>query len=117
MQTATFPQMTIRPDTIRRLTGCRPAWQRRAIRMRLMMAVLVIVLLVAGVVGAVGADTGPAHTVEYRVDAGESLWSIAAVRTAPGEDVRVTVRSLMKLNGLTDSSLSVGQVLVVPAGG
>lgn len=45
---------------------------------------------------------------------GDTLWSIA--RTAqPGVDPRDTVLRIQKLNGLTDSEVSAGQRLVVPA--
>ncbi len=109
-----MPTTTMQELEIRRLTGRRPEWQRRAIRVRLAVVAVTIVLAVAGVVGAVEADTGPVQTTEHRVRAGDTLWGIASGFTRPGEDVRVVVRSLMDLNDLTDSSLAVGQVLIVP---
>ncbi len=117
MQTATLPTTTVREIRISRLTGRRPAWQRRLIRGRLIVALLMVVMMVAGIVGAVDADTGPLQTTEHRVASGETLWAIADDLTAPGEDVRASVRMLMEMNGLGDSSLAVGQVLLVPASG
>lgn len=116
MQTTSFPTTTTRELEIARLTGRRPARIRRATRRRLTLAAVIIVTAVAGIVGAVDADTGPLPTIEHRVRPGESLWVIADGLTPEGEDVRVTVRTVMDLNGLTDSALAVGQVLVLPAG-
>ncbi len=114
--TTNFPTTTAPELEIRRLTGRRPEWQRRRRRTRLITALVTMVAVLLGIVGAVDADTGPIETIEVRVVAGQTLWGIAEAHTAPGEDVRIVVRDLMELNGLTESSLRVGQVLEVPTG-
>ncbi len=112
MQTSELPLS--QEAAITRLTGRRPAWQRRVIRNRLVAAVVIVVVAVGGLVGAVDADTGPQQTVEHRVADGDTLWSVAATITDPGDDVRASVRVLMELNALTESDLVIGQVILVP---
>ncbi|WP_203336234.1 LysM peptidoglycan-binding domain-containing protein [Nocardioides limicola] len=60
-------------------------------------------------------DTGEvAPTETVRVLPGDTLWVIAKQITPAGEDVRVTVERLMRLNELDSASLQVGQRLLVP---
>ena len=79
---------------------------------------LALVLLLAGAVGASASDDAPAPTVsakvEHRVLPGDTLWDIATVYTDPGDDVRNTVFDIKQANGLDDSIIRVGQVLVIP---
>ena len=99
---------------INRLTGRRPRWQRRVIRTRVAVGAVIVLVTVAGLVGAVDADTGPLQTIEHRVEPGDTLWSIASSVTDPGDDVRATVHTLMEINVLSESDLSIGQVVLVP---
>jgi LysM repeat protein len=66
---------------------------------------------------AVHAMTGGASvaTVDYRVDAGDTLWSIAADAISPGGDVRAMISTIQDLNGLPTSMIRIGEVLQVPA--
>jgi hypothetical protein len=75
---------------------------------------IVIVLLVAVLVWAVLArDTGAGPTpVVHRVEAGETLWSIAAARY--GGDPRAGVWRLQQANSLIDSTIHPGQRLLLP---
>lgn len=77
-----------------------------------------IIALVAAflLLGGRGEASAPAITVEHRVAAGDTLWDLAAVITAPGDDVRATIDRIEDLNGLTSSALVPGQVLLLPAG-
>lgn len=50
---------------------------------------------------------GPGSTIQYVVQAGDSLWLIA-------QRYGTTVEAVKKLNGLTSDLLSVGQVLKIP---
>jgi LysM repeat protein len=45
---------------------------------------------------------------------GDTLWSIAAQHTQPGEDVRTTVFDIKRMNRLEGSIIQAGEQLVVP---
>ncbi len=53
-------------------------------------------------------------TQEIIVCAGDTMWSIAEEYGSENEDVRNTVYKIKKLNDLNTTSLTIGQVLLVP---
>jgi LysM repeat protein len=65
---------------------------------------------------AVHAMTGgaPVPSVDYRVHAGDTLWSIAIEITDSGDDVRATIATIESLNGLDGAVLQIGQTLQIP---
>jgi len=75
---------------------------------------IVLVVLVAVLVWAVLArDTGAGGTPQvHRVQAGETLWSIAAARY--GGDPRAGVWKLQQANRLDGATIVPGQRLLVP---
>ena len=75
---------------------------------------IVIVVLVAVVLWAVLArDTGAgAHPTHYRVQPGDTLWSIALAHV--GGDPREGVWKIQQLNDLEGATIVPGQRLVVP---
>lgn len=75
--------------------------------------VAAFVLLLATAVHAMTGGT-PVATVDYRVHAGDTLWSIAAEITDPGGDVRSTIATIEASNGLDGAFLQVGQTLSIP---
>lgn len=79
-----------------------------------MFARLVSVFVVAALVWAIFArETGAGSPARhYRVQAGDTLWSIAAERY-PG-DPREGVWRLEQRNGLEDATIVPGQRLVLP---
>lgn len=91
------------------------ALRRREERLRLGALVLVTVLIVAA-----GLSTGyakaydPARTIPVRVEAGDSLWSIAATYGPQGASTTEVIETITEINGLDHSSLMVGQILEVP---
>lgn len=100
-----------------------PRGERAQLRLtrrgRLVLGVLVALTFVpvglwfAGDATADAPQGSQAVTVRT-VGAGESLWAIASSVTPPGEDVRVALREIARLNGLTDSQIAAGRQLVVP---
>ena len=75
--------------------------------------VAAFVLLLATAVHAL-SNGDPIPTVDYRVHAGDTLWSIASEITEPGQHVRSTIATIEGLNGLDGAYLQIGQVLSVP---
>ena len=79
---------------------------------------LALVLLLAGAVAARAADqpTTPTVTpeVHHTVVVGDTLWDVAALYTDPGKDIRETIHDIKRANGLPDSVIEVGEVLVIP---
>jgi LysM repeat protein len=59
----------------------------------------------------------PIETVTHRVLSGDTLWDIANEHTAPGDDVRKTVRAIKQINELDGGMIHPGQHLFVPTGG
>ena len=66
--------------------------------------------------GPADAESPPAPTSEYVVASGDTLWSIAAGQTDPGEDVRVAITDIREASGLTGSGIYPGQILQIPNG-
>ncbi|MEN8114189.1 MAG: LysM peptidoglycan-binding domain-containing protein [Actinomycetota bacterium] len=76
--------------------------------------VAALVLLLATAVHAMTSEE-PVPTDEYRVHAGDTLWSIAGGLAGPDDDVRGMVATIRDLNDLSTSLIHVGDVLEVPA--
>ena len=65
--------------------------------------------------GAVATSTTPDATFEWvTIDAGESLWGLAA-EIAPDEDPREFAAQVVSLNQLASSDVRAGQRLAIPA--
>jgi len=97
------------PSTLRRaglLT--RRGWVALAVAVSLVLGAAYL----AGTLRSSGAVYVPTDTVV--VHHGETLWSIAAQRTAPGQDVRQTVALITALNQLEGVGLVAGDQLWVP---
>jgi hypothetical protein len=110
-----------RPISVRRkpTSGKQTGWGWKGARA--LFAVLAFLLLLGGfsMLRAFGTDTRPpaASAVERTVyvDAGDTLWSIAASVKKDGLDVREAVRRIQKRNELNASELHIGQQLIIPA--
>lgn len=87
---------------------------RRGRLVVLAVALLVVLLPGAWRAMATAQVEGPT-TVAVEVQPGDTLWGIAAAMD-PGADPRALIAEIRELNGLTQSGLVPGQVLVVPAG-
>jgi len=76
------------------------------------------VAAVAFALGARSAAGAPADvTVDrYVVQAGDTLWDIAAQSRGAGESVSAQVRELVRVNGLSGDQVVAGQEIVVPRG-
>jgi nucleoid-associated protein YgaU len=76
---------------------------------------LVLIVVVCASVGLSKVALGDAvavHSVVI-VEPGDTLWGIATARY-PGDDVRVRVDEIERLNGLHSPSIEVGETLQLP---
>ena len=72
-----------------------------------------VLLLATAVHAMTGGD--PLATVDYRVHAGDTLWSIASDAVTPGGDVRGMISTIQDLNNLPSPVIRAGEVLQVPS--
>ncbi len=80
------------------------------------LALALIVVLVPGAWRAMAtAQVDGPSTIAVTVQPGDTLWGIAA-EIDPGADPRALIAQIREVNALTQSGLTPGQVLVVPAG-
>ncbi len=75
--------------------------------------IVALVLFLASSVMAAGPEP---VTVDYRVRAGDTLWSIAEDVAVGGSDIRGIVAEVRDMNGLEASVIRPGQTLVIPGG-
>lgn len=87
------------------------AKRQLSVRLSVFLTTVCAVFLLIG--GAAEADA-PVPSVEYVVDAGDSLWSIAASHAEVGDDLRDFVADIKDLSQLTSSTIYPGQVLQLP---
>lgn len=90
-----------------------PAHRRAMLRMVLVPVIVVgLAVMLLGPQADAGSESVPA--VSHVVKAGETLWSIASLHTAPGEDVRRTVSLIRSANGMPSGTVRVGTTIAIP---
>ena len=75
---------------------------------------LVLGMLVPGMKAVSARQDGPAPTIGYVVQQGDTLWTIAG-RVDATVDRRAVVDELMDLNGMSTAEIYPGQQLRLPA--
>lgn len=86
-------------------------------KLTLMPLVALAGLSLAVTLPALSSSVHAAPPVSYAtvtVRSGDSLWSLAERKTAPGGDVQATVDQIVGANHLSGANLAVGQKLRVP---
>jgi len=79
---------------------------------RLLLIGIALLVLALAVLGAARPTSGASRETRYVVEAGDTLWAIAAERY--GGDPREGIWRIRERNGLPGSGLTPGQVLVLP---
>lgn len=122
MSTATLTRSTPRPvlrqvaRPVTRSTSRVRLTRRGRVVVVAVLAALLLAVFAMGRGGTSQADAGGAAVAPMgvtTVHAGESLWSVAK-RIAPDSDAREVVAQIRSLNEMGDSSLAVGQQLLLP---
>ena len=94
----------------------RPLRSRRELPLRHLgrwaVVALAVVAISLGLAKVALGDAGSTQTVVV-VQPGDTLWGIAAARY-PGDDVRVRVDEIERLNGLQGPGIEVGETLRLP---
>ncbi len=93
-----------------------------AARAKRVLVVLLMIAVIAWIapraMASDSSDAGGAGTWTtdtWTVAHGETLWSIAAAYTGPGENVRDTLDEIMALNALESTAIRTGDQLLVPS--
>ncbi len=82
--------------------------------LRMMVIISIVVAALLLLASAVQATGAPVATVDYRVESGDTLWSIAE-QVDDDADVRATISTIRRLNDLDGSTIYAGQVLELPS--
>ena len=82
------------------------------VRLSLLIAAICAVFLMIG--GPADANEPVSEPVSYVVAAGDTLWEVAAAHTAPGEDVRRTVKDIEEASNVAGGVIYPGQTLLIP---
>ena len=86
----------------------------RAVLLLLLLLVALVASLATGAVSLAGTSTTAAPVRYVTVEAGQTLWAIAA-EVAPSVDRRETIAQIRELNALASSAVQAGQQIAVPA--
>lgn len=79
----------------------------------LVLSVVAFILYSVSVIAGFGS-TEVYHNREVLVYSGDTMWTIAAECSAPGEDVREVIYRIREANNLARYDLQPGQKLIVP---
>ena len=81
---------------------------------RMLIGLMIAVgILIPGIRAVSAVQDGPAPSLRYQVEPGDTLWGIAGT-IDPGRDRRAAVHEIIELNELRDPVLFPGQTLQIP---
>jgi len=90
--------------------------QQPIVPLRAIVIISIVVLAVFLLASAVQANGAPETTIDYEVEAGDTLWSIAEHHARPDGDVRHTIGVIRSLNEIDGTMIYAGDVLELPSG-
>ena len=90
------------------------AQNQLSVRLSVLLAAICAVFLLIG--GAADANEPVAPPLEYVVEVGDTLWSVAGLHVDRGQDVRSLIYEIRSLSGLESSLIHPGQILLIPQG-
>lgn len=82
---------------------------------KLLLAAMIAVLFLAATWPLLNAERNPVGSTTIRVQAEDTLWSIAAAHGQDGVPTAQTVAEIRRLNGMTTSLVRAGSTLRVPS--
>lgn len=80
--------------------------------LRAWAGVITIAIFIFSILSTCKADT-PLTKIEYRVQAGDTLWDIAHEYAPKGADIREYIYNIKKDNGLKNSEICPGMLLEI----
>lgn len=88
------------------------AKRQLSVRLTAFLAAVCTVFLLIG--GAADAEGPPPPTTEYVVNAGDTLWEVAASHASSDVDIRNLVADIKDLSGVESTTIYPGQILRIP---
>lgn len=79
---------------------------------------LVMIITCTGMITAFASSNDksvPAEANQVIVQPGDTLWSIASMNKAQGDDIRSYIHAIIQENDLPSSEIQAGDVLVLPS--
>ena len=88
---------------------------RRALSILILSVFLLfMVLLIRQTFAACAAETRPEKYTSIRIEAGDSLWSIAAEHTSDVSEIEYFIKEVRRINNIKGDMLIESQYLVIP---
>ena len=81
---------------------------------RKILAILGIVVIAVLLIGWMNKPSKAERYESYIVQSGDTLWGIAKEFTPESRDCRYTIEEIEEVNGMADSTIYSGQVIIVP---
>ena len=97
---------------LRRLQRARKL--RRQRRTFFLVVMLIVMMIAHSAFSKTDASGDGVRIESVRVEAGDSLWSIASEYKPEGKDLREFVYEIASDNGVTDCNIYCGQILYIP---
>lgn len=87
-------------------------------RKRFIRSIAILIFLLVGLFNfsIAKSNTTEAEIINYTIDPGETLWSIAKKYTPNNKDIRQTIYEIEELNNLDNATIYAGQTIQIKKG-